>query len=71
MMHEFEFIPRVLMVSNVLSYFCQGAVPAGVELCGGDDVIHSIAASFDALTDGDESAAVFNRDIGELMLRPL
>lgn len=51
-------------------YSPQGAVPAGVELCGGYEVVDSIAASFDALTSGDESAAVFNRDIGELKLRP-
>ncbi len=31
----------------------------------------SIAASIDALTDGDESAAIFDRNVGELMLRPL
>ena len=49
----------------------QGAVPAGVDLCGGDEMAYSIEASIDALTAGDESAAVFNRDIGELLLRPL
>lgn len=48
----------------------QEAVPAGVELCGGDAMAVSIAASIDALTAGDESAAVLNRGIGELMLRP-
>ncbi|CAM9270140.1 unnamed protein product [Ectocarpus sp. 6 AP-2014] len=47
------------------------SVPAGVELCGGDEMAISIAASIDGLTAGDESVAVFNRDIGELMLRPL
>eukprot|EP00752_Nemacystus_decipiens_P012197 g10813.t1 len=47
------------------------AVPAGVELCGGDDMAHSIASSVDGLTAGDERAAIFNRDIGELILRPL
>lgn len=31
----------------------------------------SIAASVDALIAGDASAAIFNRDLGELMLRPL
>ncbi len=31
----------------------------------------SIAASVDALTAGVESAAVFDRSVGELMLRPL
>ncbi|CAB1104024.1 CPO-like [Ectocarpus sp. CCAP 1310/34] len=47
------------------------AVPAGAELCGGDEIAVSIAASIDALTAGDESAAVFKRDVGELVLRPL
>ncbi|CAM9150528.1 unnamed protein product [Ectocarpus sp. 8 AP-2014] len=47
------------------------AVPAGAELCGGEEIAVSIAASIDALTAGDESAAVFKRDIGELVLRPL
>lgn len=50
---------------------CQGAVPAGVDLCGGDEMAISIAASVDALIAGDASAAIFNRDLGELMLRPL
>lgn len=49
----------------------QETVPAGVGLCGGDEMAHSFAASIDALTGGDESAAVLNREIGELMLRPL
>eukprot|EP00903_Cladosiphon_okamuranus_P012371 g11596.t1 len=49
----------------------EGAVPAGVELCGGDEMAHSIAASIDGLTAGDEDAAVFKSDLGELMLRPL
>eukprot|EP00752_Nemacystus_decipiens_P014976 g13334.t1 len=47
------------------------SVPAGVELCGGDEMAISIAASVDGLTAGDESVAVFKRDLGELMLRPL
>lgn len=58
-------------IHSVLLGFAQEAVPAGAELCGGDEMAHSIAASIDALTAGDESAAVFKRDIGELMLRPL
>lgn len=49
----------------------QEAVPAGVELYGGDEMAFSIEASIDAMTAGDEPTAVFNRDIGELMLRPL
>lgn len=52
-------------------FFFQEAVPAGAELCGGDEIAASIAASIDALTAGVESAAVFKRDIGELVLRPL
>ncbi|CAM9509280.1 unnamed protein product, partial [Scytosiphon promiscuus] len=47
------------------------AVPAGVELCGGDDMARSISASIDALVAGDESAAVFKRNVGGLMIRPL
>lgn len=31
----------------------------------------SIGSSIARLVDGDESAAVFKRDIGQLMLRPL
>ncbi|CAM9676919.1 unnamed protein product, partial [Hapterophycus canaliculatus] len=49
----------------------QGAVPAGFELCGGDGMAKSISASIDALVAGDESAAVFKRDLGELKVRPL
>lgn len=49
----------------------QGAIPAGVELCGGFEMTVSTADSIDALTEGDESAAVFDRGVGELMLRPL
>lgn len=49
----------------------QGAVPAGVELCGGFEMTMSISDSIDALIEGDESAAVFDRDAGKLMLRPL
>jgi len=49
----------------------QEAVPAGVELCGGDEPAISISASIDGLTAGDESAAVLDRGIGDLMLRPL
>eukprot|EP00903_Cladosiphon_okamuranus_P012376 g11599.t1 len=41
----------------------EGSVPAGAKLCGGDEPAHSIAASIDALTAGDESAAVFKPDI--------
>ena len=52
-------------------FVVQEAVPAGAELCGGDEMAISIAASIDALTAGDESAAVFDRGIGELILRPL
>ena len=46
-------------------------MPAGAELCGGEEIAISIAGSVDALTAGDESGAVFDRGIGELMLRPL
>lgn len=49
----------------------QGAVSAGTELCGGDELAVSIADALDALTDGDESAAICDRNVGELMLRPL
>eukprot|EP00752_Nemacystus_decipiens_P007406 g6624.t1 len=49
----------------------EGAVPAGVDLCGGDEMAISIAASVDALNAGDASGAIFKRDLGELMLRPL
>ena len=31
----------------------------------------SIAKSIDRLVDGDEEAAVFRADLGELMIRPL
>lgn len=61
-------------VSPVVGYpesVFQEAVPAGAELCGDDEMTKSIAASIDALTDGDASAAVFDRNVGELMLRPL
>ncbi|CAM9200218.1 unnamed protein product, partial [Laminaria digitata] len=49
----------------------EGAVPAGVELCGGGDMAASIYNSLARLVEGDEHAAIFNRDVGELMLRPL
>lgn len=48
----------------------QGAVAAGVELCGGDHMAKSIHDSFERLKAGDEGAAIFKRDIGELMVRP-
>lgn len=48
----------------------QGAIPAGVELCG-EGMAESISASIDALLGGDASAAVFKADIGEIMVRPL
>ena len=54
-----------------LIIFCQGAVPAGAELCGGGDMAASIDVSLARLVDGDEDAAIFKRDIGELLLRPL
>eukprot|EP00752_Nemacystus_decipiens_P008074 g7217.t1 len=49
----------------------EGAVPAGAELCGGGGMAESISNSIDALLGGDASAAVFKRDAGELMVRPL
>lgn len=53
-------------------HFCfQEAVPAGAELCGGGDMALSIADTINKLRDGDEDAAVYKRDLGELMLRPL
>eukprot|EP00903_Cladosiphon_okamuranus_P005324 g5322.t1 len=52
------------------SCLCEEAVTAGAELCGGDEMAVSISASVDALTDGDASAAIFNRNLGELTLRP-
>ena len=51
--------------------FRQGAVPAGAELCGGKDMAASIDESLSRLVDGDTHAAIFDRNIGELMLRPL
>eukprot|EP00752_Nemacystus_decipiens_P004023 g3684.t2 len=50
------------------SEIAQGAVTAGVELCGGDDMAKSIHDSLERLKNGDESAAIFKRDIGELMV---
>ncbi|CAM9420198.1 unnamed protein product [Ectocarpus fasciculatus] len=47
-----------------------GAVPAGAELCGSTDMAQSIHDSFERLKVGDESAAIFKTDIGELMVRP-
>ncbi|CAM9870915.1 unnamed protein product [Ectocarpus fasciculatus] len=47
-----------------------GAVPAGAELCGGDHMAKSIHDSFERLKAGDESAAVFKSNVGELMVRP-
>eukprot|EP00752_Nemacystus_decipiens_P017791 g15951.t1 len=49
----------------------EGAIPAGVELCGGDRMAKSIAGSIDGLIAGDETAAVLYRGYRELMLRPL
>lgn len=61
-------MPQVLICRR--AFVRQGAVPAGAELCG-EGMAESISASIDALLDGDASAAVFKRDIGELMVRPL
>lgn len=61
-------IPCFLRLSLL---FFQDAVPAGVELCGGGEMALSIANSIDRLIDGDEKAAVFKSDLGELMVRPL
>ncbi|CAN0096425.1 unnamed protein product [Ectocarpus sp. 4 AP-2014] len=47
-----------------------GAVLAGAELCGGEDMAKSIHDSFERLKAGDESAAIFKSDVGELMVRP-
>eukprot|EP00904_Undaria_pinnatifida_P002795 jgi/Undpi1/12516/HiC_scaffold_6.g02185.m1 len=47
------------------------AVPAGADLCGGGDMAVSIARSVDRLIEGDERAAIFKSDLGELMVRPL
>ncbi|CAM9338597.1 unnamed protein product [Ectocarpus sp. 8 AP-2014] len=47
-----------------------GAVPAGAELCGGMDMAMSIHDSLERLKAGDESAAIFKTDVGELMVRP-
>lgn len=49
----------------------QEAIPAGAELCGGGEMAESISASIGALIDGDESAAIFKKDVGELMVRSL
>lgn len=47
----------------------QDAVPAGVDLCGGELVARSVEASIDRLIAGDETAAVFKSDPGELKVR--
>lgn len=67
----------VTITKTSIPYYCtfaflasQGAVPAGVELCGGDEMARSIHDSFERLKAGDESAAVFKKDVGELMIRP-
>lgn len=59
------------MLPTFVTFFSQGAVPAGVELCGGGEMASSIARSMDRLIDGDEEAAIFKSDLGELMVRPL
>lgn len=59
-------------MQNLVSNHClQEAVPGGVELCGGSLLAESITTSIGDLVAGDESAAVFDKNIGELMLRPL
>lgn len=45
------------------------AVGAGSELCGGGEMAVSIASSIDRLVDGDEAAAIFKQNPGELMVR--
>lgn len=69
--HDVNLRASVLAPRRVFCIPPQGAVPAGAELCGGDDMARSVSASVDALIGGDASAAVFKRDIGELMVRPL
>ncbi|CAM9971879.1 unnamed protein product, partial [Ascophyllum nodosum] len=47
------------------------ATAAGGELCGGGLLASSISSSISALIDGDETAAIFKKDVGELMVRPV
>ena len=49
----------------------QDATAAGGELCGGGLLASSISSSISALIDGDETAAIFKKDVGELMVRPV
>ncbi|CAM9482619.1 unnamed protein product [Ectocarpus fasciculatus] len=46
------------------------SVPAGAELCGSQGMVDSIHESLERLKAGDTSAAVFKKDVGELMVRP-
>lgn len=77
---RFPSPPATLTQSNVLPFVFtpetaaahhQGAVPAGVELCGGGEMAKSIAKSMQRLVDGDGSSPVFDKNVGELLLRPL
>lgn len=47
----------------------QDAVPGGADLCGGGFLARSVEASIDRLIAGDETAAVFKYDPGELKVR--
>lgn len=50
-------------------FYKQEAVPAGAELCGGGEMAESISSTIGALIEGDESAAIFKKNPGELMVR--
>jgi len=47
----------------------QAAVSAGAELCGDFFAADSISATVGRLVDGDGTAAIFDRNVGELMVR--
>lgn len=70
--HQAVFVRRVSKVITSFTCCCpaQGTVPEGTELCGGEDMAKSTHVSFERLKAGDESAAVFKSDVGELMVRP-
>lgn len=67
-------LQRRCPLSNVIRSVCslpsQDAVPAGEDLCGGGLMAPSITASLKRLIAGDEAAAVFKYDPGEIKVRP-
>ena len=62
-------LPRFSKPSSL--HQTQEAATAGTKLCGGGLLAPSISSSIGALIDGDESAAIFKKDVGEQMVRPL